>query len=258
MTDYSQLLGRRPDTPRDPRDWQLRDALPALKRRGLVIAKTDAPTHRTWRRGPLLNQGDTPPAPTGSGDHPYCVGFSTTALRLGAPKRMTRGTAMKVLNDPVVINDVNLITHYALAAYSGAQDRDEWPGRDYDGTSGRGACLWLRDTGQIEEFHAIESADEAADTVLRYRGWLGGFEWSESMFTPDEFGLIHFDPQSIIGGHEVWCRGYDSHKRWFFFQNSWGEAWGRRGCFYMTHADVQTLLDRGGDAFVPSEIAVLR
>jgi len=40
----------------------------------------------------------------------------------------------------------------------------------------------------------------------------------------------------VLGGHAVLCCGYDDARQAFIVRNSWGEAWGDKGHFYMPYA----------------------
>ena len=42
--------------------------------------------------------------------------------------------------------------------------------------------------------------------------------------------------ESLLGGHEVLCLGYDLPKQLALIQNSWGDGWGIRGFFWMPFA----------------------
>jgi C1A family cysteine protease len=41
--------------------------------------------------------------------------------------------------------------------------------------------------------------------------------------------------ESVIGGHAVMAVGYDDAKSAFIVRNSWGNAWGLKGYFYMPY-----------------------
>lgn len=43
------------------------------------------------------------------------------------------------------------------------------------------------------------------------------------------------DHESMIGGHAVFCVGYDDEKEHFIVRNSWGDDWGDKGHFYMPY-----------------------
>lgn len=42
--------------------------------------------------------------------------------------------------------------------------------------------------------------------------------------------------EDVLGGHAVCAVGYDTDKGWFICRNSWGDAWGDKGYFYMPFA----------------------
>lgn len=44
--------------------------------------------------------------------------------------------------------------------------------------------------------------------------------------------------ESVEGGHAVVLVGYDDPKKAFLVRNSWGDAWGMRGYFWMPYAYV--------------------
>jgi C1A family cysteine protease len=49
-----------------------------------------------------------------------------------------------------------------------------------------------------------------------------------------------FQSKKVIGGHAVLMVGYDTDKKLFKVQNSWGEDWGQNGYFYMTEDYLKT------------------
>jgi C1A family cysteine protease len=44
--------------------------------------------------------------------------------------------------------------------------------------------------------------------------------------------------ESVLGGHAVLAVGYDDSKNAFIVRNSWGDAWGIKGYFYMPYAYI--------------------
>jgi C1A family cysteine protease len=65
----------------------------------------------------------------------------------------------------------------------------------------------------------------------------------DSFETPEvaQTGIVPMpkDTERMLGGHAVMAVGYDEKKQYFFVRNSWGEAWGDRGYFYMPYAYLQ-------------------
>lgn len=47
--------------------------------------------------------------------------------------------------------------------------------------------------------------------------------------------------ESLLGGHAVFCIGYDDAKKVFIVRNSWGAAWGDKGHFYLPYSYVTNL-----------------
>lgn len=43
------------------------------------------------------------------------------------------------------------------------------------------------------------------------------------------------EDEKLLGGHAVLAVGYDDDKKWVVLRNSWGEAWGDKGYFYMPY-----------------------
>lgn len=51
-----------------------------------------------------------------------------------------------------------------------------------------------------------------------------------------EMSLAEWKSKNIIGGHDVWCVGYDDAKESFLVANSWGTGWGANGFFWFPYA----------------------
>lgn len=184
-----------------------------------------APWHsRTWRREGPFDQGQTS----------SCVGQTMKGLLTTAPfaSRLPK-TTRKLLD--------------ALVIYRGAQDFDEWPGIDYDGTSALGACKFLQQAKLITGYRWCFNHDDVIDTLARY-GPVGiGVRWLAGMMYTDPNGYIHA-VGSEIGGHEVELNGIDTRAQCVIGTNSWGAAWGVKGRFKLSWDDLATLLDGDGDA----------
>ena len=59
--------------------------------------------------------------------------------------------------------------------------------------------------------------------------------------------------ESAIGGHAVMAVGYDDAKKAFIIRNSWGDAWGEKGYFYMPY-DYITSTDLADDFWTISQV----
>lgn len=181
---------------------------------------------RAWRRGHAYDQDDTP----------QCVAFTgkgilnTAALSANLPYRQRSRID-------------------AADLYGGAQDNDQWIGRNYEGTSALGLCRYLQQKGLIREYRWCFGLDE----VLRTLSWIGpvgiGVNWLEDMRDPDFGGYLHAAGDAI-GGHEVELTAIDVHRRRVTVTNSWGEGWGQNGRAFLSFEDLGKILDDDGDAVV--------
>lgn len=215
--DYG--LGRR-HAP-DPRDAQF-----------LLAAPPVAPTvtyrywYDRWWNG---NQGA----------QPFCVGYAWAHFIEDSPvPHPAKGPYI----DPVEI-------------YHDAQQVDEWPGTNYDGTSVRAGAKVLRSQGLIEEYRWAFDADTVAANVLTRGPVVMGTNWYDAMFTPDAAGRLHLDG-ALVGGHAYVLNGYNTRTRLFRVKNSWGIEWGVGGHAHLHHDDLQRLLVEDGEACMATETSV--
>src|SRR5215207_3710179 len=111
------------------------------------------PTSKTWEIGEVLDQGYE-----GS-----CVGHGWTAWENAKP------TGFDVQQDHA----------YAVSWYERAQEIDEWPGTDYQGTSVRAGARVAAERGLLSEYVWASSVDEidawilAKGTVVIGSYWFG-------------------------------------------------------------------------------------
>ena len=224
MKDYK--LGYRPEPP-DERDLLI------------PIPKYDLPKKVDWSSMVTVakNQG-----PEGA-----CVGFGVTALKEFQEWRQY-GSKFDFSERWI---------------YEMAKDHDEWPGRDYEGTSIRGAMKALAQHGICEEKHwpylpgqKGEPDEKAAENAYKYRieryrslviprkdirlimrglhetGPLAtGVAVHESWFVVGKDGVIH-DPgpgAKIYGYHAILTVAYTIDEQRLKIKNSWGTDWGAEG-----------------------------
>ena len=98
---------------------------------------------------------------------------------------------------------------------------------------------------QIEEasqfragaYHALHGVQDMKNCLVSGYAFLMGFEVYESFET--KTGSTHvYAPkhgEALLGGHEVFCIGYDDTKQMFEIRNSWGGSWGEGGNFWMPY-----------------------
>jgi hypothetical protein len=221
--------GRLPsDDPRD-QNYPVRLALAAVP----VPPKRKRP----YRLGPTQNQARTP----------YCTGYSAWH---------------KLAAAPIMAKPADLLSPAAF--YFGAQDHDEWPGRDYTGSSVRGANAFLVGAGYIKSYVWASTTRECIDFLLGgYGTMLWGTNWYPSMFVHDYTGRIMepepgATPDSGHAFHVFWYHAPDDE---FWFQNSW-LPWGvtlngQPGCGKIPRRIADRLLHEDGEACAGIERKVI-
>lgn len=207
----------------------------SLSEHAMPVSLEDASniTHRFWNGGKVLDQGDSP----------MCVGFSGWGWLAGGP----------VVNHPP-------FTPQDL--YKFAQDYDEWPGNDYDGSSTLGLMKALKDKGYVGEYVWAKDAETLVAWILLHGPVLVGTKWTTDMFTPDRHGFISPTGKDE-GGHEWRIVGADRTKRCsdgsrgaVRMVNSWGVGWGDVGRAWISFKDLDTLIKDDGEAVTVTEIKV--
>lgn len=206
----------------DPRDHRFPMAA--------ALAEAPLPPYKYW---PLFG------SPLDQGDTSQCVGHAWKHFLLAAPIRQGRAD-----RDPT-----------AATIYREAQERDEWPGTDYDGTSVRGGAKALQERGMV----GIYSWAYDAETVARYvltRGTVTlGTNWYEGMDEPDADGFARVGGR-VRGGHAYLALGYSRARGAFRCLNSWGLSYGQRGLFWVAGEDMTRLLSEDGEACTATELRV--
>lgn len=149
----------------------------------------------------------------------------------------------------------------AVALYSAATkldgDPENYPPTD-TGSDGLSVAKALKAAGIISGYlHAFTL--QSALLQLMSTPLITGITWYNSMFTPDDLGVLVVDPASgVAGGHELCVDEYipaaGPDPAYVGGPNSWGSRWGLSGRWYMTVEDWGKLLADDGDvtAFVPA------
>jgi hypothetical protein len=140
---------------------------------------------------------------------------------------------------------------YARAWYHRAQDLDEWPGRNYSGTSVLAGCLVGRERGIWTGFRWAKSAEELAAGIVRMGPAVLGVNWREDSYETDANGIINAKGRTV-GGHALLAFGFiptgfstymgkrlaavglldgvrAAGEPVFLIQNSWGDSYGKHG-----------------------------
>lgn len=176
-----------------------------------------------WRTGPILDQGASP----------QCVGFSWYQFLLSAPV-MKRS---RVLPSPSTI-------------YHRAQEIDEWPGTNYEGSSVRAGAKALCAAGVLKEYRWALNASDLKNFVLSRGPLVVGTDWFSRMSTPKvihnrkhncEDSYLEVDG-SNEGGHAWEVNGYSNSRDAYRMTNSWGTTWGEHGRAWIERKSLEYLI----------------
>lgn len=204
-----------------------RDALyPALP----LLPMMPARQSRFWSSGAWWgNQGRTS----------ECVAYSGLHLLSGGP-------VLQWFNPSILPHTL----------YREAQDRDEWPGHNYDGTSIRGGAKALIDRGFISSYHWAFRIEDVILAVLEYGPVWVGTNWYSDLFRPNSRGYVKVGG-SLEGGHAYLIDGIDLPSKVFRCKQSWGRSWGANGHFWISiYGDIgfERLLGEAGEAAIVQEV----
>lgn len=179
---------------------------------------------KTWRRGQAYDQGSTP----------HCVAYTGKGMLNTSPaSALFAYTKRSRLSTDVI--------------YAGAQAEDEWPGTDYDGTSGLGLMRHLNHAGYIQEYRWAFGVEDALLALSNIGPLAFGTWWKTTMWNTDDFGRLDISGTNE-GGHEVELIGVNAEQRYVIGMNSWGRDWGLNGRFLLRFDDFEALLEEQGDA----------
>ena len=137
--------------------------------------------------------------------------------------------------------------------YALAQQLDEWPGQDYDGTSVRGGIKALKQLGFVASYHWATKLEDVVRCVLDVGPVIIGVAWYEGMCEPKADGLC-FPTGELVGGHCVCLTGASRQTGRLRFLQSWEPDWGNAGHGYLGFDDFARLLAEDGEACLATEI----
>lgn len=188
-----------------------------------LIPKAAKPRGYTWGCDVWLDQGS----------EGACTGFAVAHEAAARPCVV-----------PGITNAV------ARVIYKRAQELDEFPGEDYEGSSVLGAMKAGQERGWYPEYRWAFGVDDLI-LAVGYKGPADlGTNWYGGMLEPDKKGFVHADGL-LVGGHSYLVRGVHVKKQYFTIRNSWGKAWGVNGDCYISFADMRRLLSERGEAAIP-------
>lgn len=216
-------------------------------RREVIAART--PRSYTWSILDWLDQGF----------EGACVGF---------------GFSHDALGRPAVVSGIS--NAYARFLYWLIQKRDPWAGGAYpnatpfyEGTAVLTGAQVMTELGYYSGYDWGLNARQVADGISYTGPCIFGLDWHRDMANPDPEGFIHATGV-IDGGHCIVGKGVriyykswvsklfsrnwenvDMERSYVLLHNSWGKNWGREGTAKLSLADLDRLLEAGGEACFP-------
>jgi hypothetical protein len=164
-------------------------------------------------------------------------------------------------------------------AFERAKRHDEWPGEDYDGSSGRAGCEAARLEGccswELRPFVPFDrtpkppeaDADAALHKITRYERLRGSVEMRHAIaderqgfclatldvhtgwIRPTANERIRYDARYVKRGlHFVVLCGYDDMAGYWLLRNSWRDDWADGGYGWLSYQDAEANLY---DAWLP-------
>lgn len=191
-----------------------------------VTNKTKLKTTHWCYYGDVLNQGDLS----------ACVGFSWTHWLSTDPYPVS----------PVFVED-------GIKIYRRAQELDEIPGENYQGTSVlAGAKAMLENfNGVFTSYHWAFNLNDLLIALSNVGPVVLGINWHTGMYDPTSQGFI-YPTGSIVGGHAILAVGLNLENKAVKLLNSWGPDWGMGGTAWIRFSDLEKLLKTNGEACVPT------
>lgn len=227
----------------------------AFDSRNLGFVSAEAPTYIDvkWPRHTPIYDQDVP-KPRGSCTGQAMAGACSTGPIWDALADTLRATlqtdqqAMKFYSEATVTDPFPGTFNW---------QNPDGPGSTDTGSDGTDACKAAAHDGYISSYlHALSF--QSALAALEKGPIISGFNWYDSMFTPDANGLVTISPQAAVaGGHELCFDEIIVGAQLVGFQQSWG-VWGVEGRGYMKWDTWARLLSENGDANVPQPLNVTK
>jgi hypothetical protein len=137
--------------------------------------------------------------------------------------------------------------------YGLAQQLDEFPGTDYDGSSVRGGIKALKQLGFVGSYHWARTLEDVVRCVLDVGPVIIGVNWYQGMCEPAADGIVVPEGE-LVGGHCVCLTGANRKTRRLRFLQSWEPNWGDAGHGYLSFEAFARLLAEQGEACLATEI----
>lgn len=178
--------------------------------------------------------------PLNQGEEGACVGF---------------GWCAELATAPIMYMTSN---DYAFQYYKAARSHDRAMGNNWpEGASVLAGAKVAQKSGMVSEYRWAFGLDDVVNTLIQKGPVVLGVNWYESMYETDVNAQVVL-AGDVVGGHCITAIGYHRNKAGIgecvAWLNSWGPAYGRRGVGYVRLADLDRLLDEGGEACIATDI----
>lgn len=200
-----------------------------------LMAKNIEIKKQMWQEGTVLDQGR----------EGACVGFGWTAELLAEPFA------------PPSQPPANFGNSMAQKFYKMAQQIDEWPGENYEGTSVLAGAKIMQQQGFMEGYRWCFGIEDLRDAVITQGPVVIGIPWYSGMYYTRKSGFVDASG-SKVGGHCITITGYDpamniegAEREIFRWRNSWGESYGINGSGYIQYDLLESLLKERAEACIP-------
>lgn len=198
----------------------------------LGLEKIEAPKNKTWRYVQL-----------DQGAEGACTGFSACAEAAASP------APLFYMPPRYTTTQLNA---FARKWYKRAQQLDEWPGENYDGSSVLGACKAGMELGVWGEYRwaSFDDLNAAVDDIFAAISYHGpvmmGTNWYEGMFHADQNGYLNVTG-AVAGGHAYLLTAFSIAHDAAWTPNNWGGD----GQGWISRQGLIQLLQNQGEASIP-------
>lgn len=174
----------------------------------------------------------------------------------GAFPRCVAYASLHWVHDGPITHPTRIPALDPIALYDAAQEADEWPGTDYDGTSVRAGFKILQRAGLVGPYAFTRRLDEVVEHLLERGPVVIGSSWYPSMSTPDRRGHIRIGAGDTTNeGHAYELNGVSRLSRRVRVKQSWGQSWGYLGHAWLDFDTLARLLAENGEACIATEAA---
>lgn len=172
----------------------------------------------------VLDQGETP----------HCVGFAGAQWGNTLP-----------INDKFGNQDGHNF-YYSCKVIDGEPNQE-------NGSDSRSLAKTLKSAGRLNTYAFAANVDEIIQWLMTKGPVLVGTDWYTGMFNPNSRGFVE-PTGNIEGGHMYLAIGYNPLTEVIEYLNSWSNAWGINGRFYMHKRDAVKVFANQGEGLVAVEL----